>query len=94
MPLSIDLGDLVPENTPPPPPSAEIEIFLQALESERGIAISFESRKKAEGYRFKLYQVRTAERKHGNFLFDGLTIALEGTRVLIRKPEPMKVEPL
>lgn len=87
MALDLNIEALVPSGTEPYAPSAEVELLLRAVESPRGIAVSYPSTEAAIMMRFRLYRARRAEQERGNTSFDTLILTIKDTRLFL-KPAP------
>ena len=81
-----ELGGPPPSETPPPSP--ELETFLRALESPRGIEIETTSPEAACALRFKLYRARNRTSRSSPVLgarLAQLVLTLHGSAVRIKK---------
>ena len=66
----------------------------EAIESERGIKLTYASRADAEGQRLKFYRARRYVSRQGIKSFEALTLIIEGNAILIKKDLPPEVEQL
>lgn len=93
----INLDGMAPEageTTPPLPVDPRVELLLQALESPRGIALTFDSASAASSARFRFYALRRRQQRRGNFVFDQLLFTLVGATLKIVPPPTHSVEEL
>ncbi len=50
--------------------SDALKVLDRALESKHGIVIFFKHKARAQGFRFRLYAARRADRKHNRLIFE------------------------
>lgn len=87
-----------PVSPPPPPkpvrPDPELEYWLLALESPKGILIECATPKEASAKRFRLYRSRARQQKAGNFSLDPIVIQMDGAFIKLALPASVVVSQL
>lgn len=93
----IDLEGMAPqlgEEAPVIPVDPRVELMLQAIESPRGLSLSFDSPSEAHSARFRFYAARRRQQRRGNPAFNELLFRLEGSVLKIIPPAAVVVKEL